>query len=65
MKDIIVFAEKGMNPEQAARGAIAADARYFLHNDKVYCVAYEFAECGNVTLMDWGKLNPSTIVSVK
>ncbi len=65
MKDIIVFSEKGMNPEQAARGAIAADARYFMHNDKVYCVAYEFAECGELLLDDWGELNPSTIVRVK
>jgi hypothetical protein len=65
MKDIIVFAGKGMNVEQAARAAIEQDARYFMFNDKVYRVAYEFAECGELLLDDWGSLNPSTIVSVK
>lgn len=65
MKDIIVFSEKGMNPQQAARAAIEQDARYFMHNDKVYRVAYEFAECGELLLDDWGQLNPSSIVSVK
>lgn len=65
MKDIIVFAEKGMNPEQAARGAIAADARFFIHNDKVYRVAYEFAVCGEISVKDWGEFSPSDIVRVK
>jgi hypothetical protein len=54
-----------MNPDQAARAALAQGARFFLHNTKIYRVAYEFAPCGDIEgISDWNVFHKSDIVRV-